>query len=203
MAAFKNASIDLPEGAIHPATRAAWRAWLAAHHASAVSVWVTTWRKAAGKSTLSYDDMVEEALCFGWVDSRPRQLDEQRTMLYFTPRKKASGWSKPNKERIARLQAAGLIEPAGQAVIDAAQRDGSWEKLDAVEALETPSDLEAALATLPPAADNWAAFPRSAKRGILEWIVQAKRAETRAARITQTATMAQRNERANQWSPKT
>lgn len=186
----------------HPTTRAQWRAWLAAHHASSTGVWVIGWKQGTGKPRLSYDELVEEALCFGWVDSRPAKLDEERSMLYFSPRKRGSGWSRPNKERIARLEAAGLLSPAGRAAVEAAKADGSWSKLDAVEALVIPDDLRRAFASHPGAAANFETFPRSAKRGILEWIVQAKRPETRAARVEETARLAARNERANQWRPK-
>ncbi|MGL4553725.1 MAG: YdeI/OmpD-associated family protein [Gemmataceae bacterium] len=195
--------MDAPENSVHPATRADWRAWLADRHGRAAGVWVITWKKAAQRDTPSYDDLVEEALCFGWVDSRPGKLDGLRTMLYFAPRKPGSGWARPNKLRIERLVAAGLMTPAGQAKIDAAKADGSWEKLDAVEALEVPADLAAALAALAEARANWDAFPRSARRGILEWVVQARRPETRARRVAETARLAAVNERANQWKGRT
>jgi uncharacterized protein YdeI (YjbR/CyaY-like superfamily) len=122
-------------------------------------------------------------------------------MLWFAPRKPGTGWSRLNKERVERLLELGALAPAGLAKIRAAQRDGSWSKLDAVERLELPEDLRAALRALPQAAANFEAFPPSAKRGILEWIGAAKRAPTRAARIAETAECAARNERANQWRP--
>jgi uncharacterized protein YdeI (YjbR/CyaY-like superfamily) len=190
---------DLPADAVHPKTRAAWRAWLIKHHGTSAGVWLVSYKKATGLARFEYDVAVEEALCVGWVDSKPRKLDDARSMLWFAPRKPGTGWSKPNKTRIARLTAAGSMLPAGLAKVEAAKRDGSWTKLDAVEALEVPPDLAAALKRHPPAAEHFEAFPRSVKRGILEWIVQAKRAETRAKRIDETATLAARNERANQW----
>jgi uncharacterized protein YdeI (YjbR/CyaY-like superfamily) len=193
---------ELPDNAFHPSTRAQWRAWLKKHHTRNEGVWLVSFKKAAQQPTVSYDEAVEEALCFGWVDSKPRKLDDARTMLWFAPRKPGSGWAATNKARVAQLIEAGWMMPAGLAKIDAAKADGSWAALDAVEALQTPPDLAKALKTLPPAAANFEAFPKSAKRGILEWISHAKRAETRAARIQETATLAQRNERANQWKPK-
>jgi uncharacterized protein YdeI (YjbR/CyaY-like superfamily) len=193
----------LPPDAVQPADRDAWRAWLAAHHGRDTGVWLVTCKATSGKPRIPYDHAVEEALCFGWVDSRPRALDAERTMLWFAPRKPRSGWSAPNKRRIERMLAAGRMHPAGLAKIEAAKADGSWEALDAVEALVVPDDLAAAFAAHPPAADRWAAFPRSVKRGILEWIVSARRADTRARRVHETATKAQRNERAAQWSPRT
>lgn len=183
-------------------TRAAWRDWLAAHHKSAAGAWLVSWKKATGRPAVGYDAAVEEALCVGWVDSLPRRLDSERTMLYFAPRKAGSAWSRPNQERVARLEAAGLMRAAGQAKVDAARADGSWARLDAVEALVVPDDLAAAFEAHPGAAGFWDAFPRSARRGILEWIVQARRPETRARRVDETARLAARNERANQWRPR-
>jgi uncharacterized protein YdeI (YjbR/CyaY-like superfamily) len=185
-----------------PSSLAEWSEWLEANHARPSGVWLVTWKRATGRQFATYEETVTEALRVGWVDSVTQGLDEQRSMLWFAPRKAASGWSKPNKDRIARLESTGRMLPAGAAVVARAQADGSWSKLDAVEALEVPDDLAAAFAALPGSADHWEAFPRSAKRGILEWIVQAKRPETRAKRIAETAEKAQRGERANQWSPK-
>jgi uncharacterized protein YdeI (YjbR/CyaY-like superfamily) len=191
--------VELPDNSVHPLSRAAWRAWLKKHHTRNDGVWFISFKKSANQPTVSYDEAVEEALCFGWVDSKPRKLDEQRSMLWFAPRKAGSGWSAPNKVRVAKMTEAGLMAPAGLAKVQAAKANGSWLALDAVEALHVPPDLAKALAQHSFAAKNFDAFPRSAKRGILEWIGNAKRAETRAARIAQTAELAQRNERANQW----
>lgn len=188
-----------PPNSVHPKSRAAWRAWLAKHHTRTEGVWLVSYKKATRKPRVEYEEAVEEALCFGWVDSKPSKLDDERSMLYFAPRKGGSGWSKPNKERVERLIAAGLMMPAGLAKIEAAKKDGTWNALDAVEALEVPSDLKKALASLPNAGANWDAFPRSAKRGILEWISNAKKPETRASRVEETARLAAENKRANQW----
>ena len=170
---------DLPPDAIHLSTRAAWRAWLEAHHAEARSVWLVSFKKATGQPSVSYDEAVEEALCVGWIDSTQRTLDATRSMLYFAPRKKGSGWSKPNKARVEKLAANGQMRPAGWAKVERAKADGSWALLDAVEALEIPDDLARAFLAYPHARQHFEAFPRSARRGILEWIVQAKRPETR------------------------
>ena len=184
---------------VHPLTREEWRAWLEAHHARPEGAWLVTFKRATGQPRVEYEEAVEEALCFGWVDSKANALDEARSILWFAPRKKGSGWSKPNKERIERLLAAGKMTPAGLAKVEAAKADGSWTLLDDVEQLIIPPDLLAALAAAPPAAENFDAFPRSVKRGILEWITQAKRAETRAARVAETARLAAEGKRANQW----
>jgi uncharacterized protein YdeI (YjbR/CyaY-like superfamily) len=180
-------------------TREQWRAWLSEHAATSPGVWLVTWKKTSPHPTLAYDDLVEEALCFGWVDSLPRSLDDERTQLRVTPRKKGSNWSRPNKERVERLTAAGLMTPAGRAVVEAAKADGSWSALDDVENLVEPDDLRTALDAHPEARRQWDGFPRSARRGILEWIGNAKRPQTRADRIRTTVTEAARGVRANQW----
>ena len=183
---------------VQPSDRAAWRAWLIAHHATSTGVHLVTWRRVAGRPTLDYGAAVEEALCVGWIDSKAGKLDADRATLWFTPRRPRSGWSRPNKERVERLIAAGLMLPAGLAAIEEAKRLGTWTLLDDVEDLVVPADLDAALAANPPAQTNWDGFSRSAKRALLAWIVQAKRPETRAKRIDETATRAARNERANE-----
>jgi uncharacterized protein YdeI (YjbR/CyaY-like superfamily) len=188
-----------PENSVHPLTRTEWRAWLEQNHTRKEGVWLVTYKKATGKPRVEYGESVEEALCFGWVDSKGNKLDEERSLLWFAPRKNGSNWSASNKERVERLIAAGLMAPAGLARIEAAKADGSWNALDAVEALEIPPDLQAVLGSYSAARQNFEAFPRSVKRAILEWISNAKRPETRAKRIEETARLAQENIRANQW----
>jgi uncharacterized protein YdeI (YjbR/CyaY-like superfamily) len=183
---------------IHIETRAEWRAWLEQNHTRTEGIWLISNKKSSGKPRLDYGEAVEEALCFGWIDSKGKMLDEERTMLWFAPRKPGSGWSRPNKERVDRLIAAGQMSSAGLAKIEAAKQDGSWNALDAVEALEIPADLMEALAANPPAKGNFEAFPRSVKRGILAWIASAKRPKTRAIRVAETARLAAENIRANQ-----
>ena len=180
-------------------SREEWRAWLAEHHADSPGVWLVTYKKGEGRPYVPYGDVVEEALAYGWVDSLGRALDEHRSQLLMTPRKPGSKWSRPNKERVERLRAAGLMAPAGERVVSAAQEDGSWVALDGVEALEEPDDLRAALDADPEARRHWDAFPRSARRGILEWLLNARTESTRTRRITEIATLAARGERANQW----
>lgn len=190
-----------PQNSVHPKTRAAWRAWLMKHHTRGEGVWLITYKLASGKQGLTYAEAVEEALCFGWIDSKPAKLDDERTMQWYSPRKPKSMWSAINKERIVRLIAEGKMHPAGLAKIEAAQADGSWSKLDAIDAMEMPDDLAAALAAHPPALEHFDAFPPSVKKFLLYWVTSAKRPETRAARIAETAAKAQRGERANQWRP--
>ncbi len=193
----------LPENAIQPATRAAWRRWLERHHTRDKGVWFVYFKKSSGKQRFTYDDLVEEALCFGWIDGQARTLDAERAMLWLSPRKPKSVWSAPNKVRVARVIAAGLMHPAGQAKVDAAQANGHWTALDATDRLEVPDDLAAALAATPKARAHFDAFPASAKKGVLEWVRQANRPETRARRIAEAARMAAVNERMNGTSPKT
>ncbi len=188
---------DLPR--IEVSTRTAWRDWLATNHEQADSVWVVTYKANASQPRVPWDDLVEEALAFGWIDSLPRKLDAERTMLLMSPRKPGSSWSGVNKARIDKLMAAGLMHPAGLAKIEQARADGSWSALDAVDRLEVPPDLQAAFDARPGAGEAWAGFPPSARRGILEWIGAARRPETRAKRIAETAEAARVGERANQW----
>ncbi|MBD3882434.1 YdeI/OmpD-associated family protein [Phormidium tenue FACHB-886] len=194
--------VKVPENSIHPETRAEWRSWLEQHHKRNEGIWLISYKKTTGKPRFDYDEAVEEALCFGWIDSKPNKLDEERSLLWFAPRKRRTGWSKLNKERVERLLQQGLVMPAGLAKVEAAKADGSWNALDAVEALEIPADLEQALSADAAAKQNFEAFPKSVKRGILEWIASAKKPETRARRVEETAQLAARNERANQWRGK-
>jgi uncharacterized protein YdeI (YjbR/CyaY-like superfamily) len=191
--------IKAPPNSIHPQTRAAWRKWLKQNHIRAEGVWLISYKKGTGKPRFEYDEAVEEALCFGWIDSKPNKLDEERSMLWYAPRKAGTGWSKINKARAERMIKAGRMTPAGLVKIDAAKRDGSWSALDTIEALEVPPDLAAALSANPMAQQYFDAFPRSVKRSILEWIANAKKPETRAKRIEETARLAAQNIRANQW----
>ena len=173
--------------------RAAWRAWLEANHATSPGIWLVFDKKSAGRERLAYGDAVEEALCFGWIDSLTRTLDAAQYLQLYTPRKPKSTWSRPNKERVERLRAAGLLRPPGIAAIELAQANGSWSALDQVDSLEIPPDLAKALARSPTAKRNFDAFPPSARRGYLYWVLSAKRAETRAERIAKVVDLAARN----------
>lgn len=196
---MKKAAEDYPR--VEVRSRAQLRAWLTDHHGASIGAWIVTFKKDRGPY-VSARDVCEEAICFGWIDSLPRKLDADRTMLLVTPRKPGSRWSAVNRERAERLLAEGQIAAAGLETIRRAESDGSWTALDGVEALELPADLVASFdAAISTARNNFDAFPRSAKRGILEWILAAKRPETRARRIEETVTLAARNERANQWKP--
>lgn len=168
-----------------PADRAAWRAWLVANHATATGVWAVTYRRTAGKPIVTYEELVEEALCFGWIDSQLGRLDDERAMLRFTPRKRGSAWSRSNKERVERLNADGRMTAAGLRIIEAARGDGSWDALNDVDDLLVPDDLAAALAGNPAAARGFEAMSASMKKPVLYWVTSAKRPETRARRIAE------------------
>jgi len=188
-----SALADAPE--VFVEDRPTWRTWLEANHARSTGAWLVTWRSRSGKQGLPYEEAVEEALCFGWVDGTGGTVDEDRGKLYFAPRKPTSGWAATNKARVERLIADGRMTPAGLAAIERAKTNGSWELLDSVERLEVPPDLDAALRTLPSAATNFAAFPPSARKQALAALVMARRPETRAERVRRIAQAAARNER--------
>jgi uncharacterized protein YdeI (YjbR/CyaY-like superfamily) len=176
--------------------------WLAENHSTSRGIWLVTFKKAAGPRYLPYHAIVEEALRFGWIDSRPRKVDELRSARLLTPRKRGSNWSPVNKRRIDALRDAGLIEPAGLAAIEAAKADGSWTALDHVESPHEPDDLAAALDANPAARAFWRDSPPFFKRATLEWIATAKRPETRAKRVAATVDEAAAGRRVNEWRPK-
>ncbi len=183
---------------VHAATRDEWRDWLAEHHATDKAVWLVIHKKASTEPSVTYDEAVEEALCFGWIDSRGNKMDDMKYRLIFTPRKRGSVWAATNKARVERLIAEGRMTPAGLALIEAAKADGSWDALNHVDALELPDDLLGALAANDDAQRYFDAFPDSAKRAILFWVTSAKRPETRAKRIAESVELASRNIRAPQ-----
>ncbi|WP_263731109.1 YdeI/OmpD-associated family protein [Cellulomonas sp. SG140] len=167
------------------------RAWLVENHASSSGVWLVRPRPGPDRDAPSYDELIEELLAFGWIDGQYAPIDADTSMLWITHRKPRSGWSRLSKERVARVQAAGRMTPAGAAVIEAAQADGSWALLDDVEALVVPPDLEAALAARPGAREHWDGFGPGARKVVLTWIVTARRPDTRAARVEEAARSAE------------
>lgn len=178
---------------VYARDRAEWRAWLEAHHLSAKGVWLIYYKQHTGQPTIPYDEAVEEALCFGWIDSRPNTLDSERYMQMFTRRKAKSPWSRLNKQRVERLTEQGLMAPAGLAMVAAAQRDGSWSVYDAIEDLRVPDDLRRALAERPEAERHFEAFSASAKKQLLWWVESAKQPKTRANHIEQVVGAAAEN----------
>ena len=182
--------------AVHPETVEQWRDWLAEHHAETTGVWLVQWKRHTGRPAMSYEDAITEALAWGWVDSTAGTVDADRAKLWYSPRRPTSGWSRPNKLRVERLLAEGRMRPAGQRCIDVAKRNGTWTLLDDVEDLVVPDDLAAALDARPGARAHWDAFPRSPRRAMLVWLVEAKRPDTRARRVAEIADKAADNQRA-------
>ncbi|MDQ3412856.1 MAG: YdeI/OmpD-associated family protein [Chloroflexota bacterium] len=168
-------------------SRRKWRDWLLANHDTSPGIWLVNYRPGSGQPRLRYDEAVEEALCFGWIDSQARTIDDERAKQLYTPRRRGSGWSRLNKQRIDRLLTAGLMHPAGVAKMETAQRDGSWTIYDAIEDLAMPDDLVAALAAHPTAGAGFLAFSASTRKQLLWWIASAKRPETRSNRIERVA----------------
>jgi uncharacterized protein YdeI (YjbR/CyaY-like superfamily) len=177
----------------YAADRTAWRTWLENNHAASRGIWLIYDKGTTGQRTLSYDDIVDEALCFGWIDSLTHSFDDKQAMLYVSPRNPKSPWSKVNKQRVARLIDTGLMTDAGLAVVETSKANGSWTSYDAVEELIVPSDLAGALAGNKTAERNFEAFSASNKKQILWYIVSAKRPETRKKRIAQITAAAEQN----------
>lgn len=176
---------------LEPATVEEWSAWLREHHAQPQGVWLISPRKASDRS-VSYEEAVLEALRYGWVDSTAKPVDEHRSMQWFAPRRRGSMWTRINKGRVARLEEAGLLEPAGAAAIASAQETGMWTLMDQVEDLVVPDDLAAAFDRHPGSREHWESWSASAQKLMLTWIVLAKRPETRATRVETTAEKAAR-----------
>lgn len=180
----------------HAETREQWRAWLVEHHASARGVWLCSWRTPTGRPRCPYPEAVEEAICFGWIDSTTTRLDDERGLQLFTPRRARSSWTRLNRRRAAEMEQRGLMTEAGRRAIAAAQANGWWTIADPVEDLEEPPELRAALDGDPRARDSWDGFPPSARKQMLWWIVSAARDETRASRVRATVEAAARGQRA-------
>lgn len=185
---------------VEPATRAEWRAWLQTNHATSPGCWLVTAKASSGRTTVDYEEAIQEALCFGWVDSQARSIDAERGALLYTPRKPGSTWAGTNKRRVEQLEAEGLMTDAGRAVIEVAKADGSWTVLDDVEAGRLPDDLVAGLAAVPGAQAAWDAFPPGVRRGLHSWVIAAKRPQTRAARVEQVASEAAAGRRAGPYA---
>ena len=175
----------------------AWRARLAKNHDKEKSAWLVTPHKGKATTDLDYNSAVEEALCFGWVDSTANKYDASNTAQYYAPRGPGSKWSITNHERVARLVEEDLMMPAGQAVIDLAKRSVTWDVLIDAQNDVLPEDLQRAFKKNKTAIKHFIAFPPSSRRLIMEWIASAKRLETRAKRIAETVALAAKNIRAN------
>jgi len=174
---------------VEPASAKEWGDWLAAHHTQPTGVWLVSPRRDADKA-FSYEESVLEALRYGWVDSTQKPVDADHSMMWFAPRRAGSIWTRINKGRVTRLEEAGLMEAAGAAAIAAAKESGMWTLMDAVEDLIVPDDLAAAFDAHPGSREHWETFSPSSQKQMLAWIVMAKKAETRAARVETTAAKA-------------
>ena len=180
----------------HAETRAQWRSWLEHHHATTPGVWLCSWRGSGGKPRCPYPEVVEEALCFGWIDSTATILDDARGLQLVTPRKPKSSWTRLNRRRVADMENAGLMTDAGRRVVDVAKTNGFWTLYDAAEDLLEPDGLATALDANPTARAAWASFPASARRAMIWWVITAVRDETKARRIATIVTKAAAGQRA-------
>lgn len=188
---------DAPQ--VEITSRESLRDWLAANQSQPEGIWLILWKKATPEKHVPVTDVIDECLCFGWVDSLVRKKDERRSMLYISPRKPGSNWSRVNKDKIARLEAEGRMTGAGWAVVERAKADGTWTALDDVENLVLPADLAEALDSQPGSSEVWEGWPRSVKRGALETLFNAKRPATREKRIAEILRCARDGERPFQF----
>ena len=177
---------------VRPGSRQAWRDWLKAHHASSPGVWLVYAKKHTGIPSLSYTDAVEEALCYGWIDSLIHPIDDALYKQVFTPRKPASRWSATNKARVERLTAAGLMTAAGMALVALAKKRGTWSAMDQAASLPMPPELQQAIDGNVAARKNWPSFSPGMRKGFVMMVTSAKRPETRTARIARIVEMVAR-----------
>jgi len=191
-----------PIGQFEPRDRPSWRAWLEKNHKTKNGVWLVFHKNGARKSSITYTEAVEEALAFGWIDSRGRRIDAERTMLMMSPRRPKSPWARVNKDRVERLIQSGLMAPAGMEKVEAAKRDGSWDFFDDIDRLVFPPDLKKALAANENARAYFEGSGRTYKRLALQWIATAKRPETRASRIAEIVGLASRGLKAGWYAPR-
>lgn len=192
---MKNPSQNIPEFVAR--SRAEWRNWLVKNHLETQNIYLVIFKKSSSSYALSLDEAIDEALCFGWIDSTPKKRDNESYSLLFAHRNPKSNWSAVNKGKVDKLTAAGLMETEGLRLVDLAKETGTWTALDDIEKGIVPYDLAKALEANQKANEYWGEFPVSVKRGILEWIGNAKKSETRQKRIEETVASAELNIRAN------
>lgn len=190
---------ELIPNAYRPKNKAGWRKWLAQNHLSKESVWLIYNKANSGLRTISHSEAVDEALCFGWIDSKGLSIDDVSYRVFFTRRKPRSVWSKVNKEKVSKLIEDGRMTKAGLESIDIAKQNGSWTILDEVEALVIPADLQKEFDRHSTAKNYFESLSRSTKRNMLQWLVLAKRAETRQKRIDEIITCANENKKPKQF----
>jgi uncharacterized protein YdeI (YjbR/CyaY-like superfamily) len=185
----------------YAASRQDWRNWLEQNAENEISVWLIIHKKASPQPSIYYPEAVDEALCFGWIDSKANKRDEFTYYQFFSKRKPKSNWSKVNKIKVAQLIEQGLMRPSGLKMIEHAKSIGTWDALNEVEEIRIPDEMQKFFDEQPVAFQHWNLFSRSVKRGILEWILIAKRPETRTKRIVETVSLAAENKKANQFRP--
>lgn len=177
----------------YPTSQTEWRQWLAENHLSKQSVWLVFYAKSSKKPTITWSQAVEEALCFGWIDSKKIKIDAETAHQFFSKRKPKSTWSKINKVKVQQLIELGLMTEAGLRSIEIAKQNGSWTILDEVEDLIIPNDLEKAFQKHKGSKDYFLGLSKSAKKLLLSWIVLAKLPHTRQSRINEIAESAGQN----------
>jgi uncharacterized protein YdeI (YjbR/CyaY-like superfamily) len=183
----------------YPKTLKDWRTWLMKNHQTKSSVWLIYYKKATGKPTISWSEAVDEALCFGWIDSKHVGIDAEQSQQFFSKRKPKGTWSKINKIKIEKLRAEGRMTPSGEEIIAIAKENGSWTILDEVEEMIVPNDLEQALDLKPDAKAFFFSLSKSVQKAMLQWLVLAKRAETRLNRITEIVDLAVKKQKPKQF----
>jgi uncharacterized protein YdeI (YjbR/CyaY-like superfamily) len=187
--------------AVMAKSRKTWRQWLVKNHIKEKFAWLIIFHKGSSTKSVYYAEAVEEALCFGWIDSKPNKRDEESFYLSFAKRSPKSKWSKINRDRVEKLTQQGLITSAGQEMIDLAKASGTWEALSIIDNETMPEDLQRKFDRNKTAFKNFKAFPPSSRKIILHWISEAKRSETRKTRIDETVRLAKENIRANHYRP--
>jgi len=170
-----------------------WREWLHDNHHSSQGVHLVFYRVDSGKESMRWEEAVQVAICYGWIDSTVKRLDDERRRQMFTPRKDKSVWSKVNKTYIEKLIAEDLMHESGLKKIETAKQNGSWESLDSVENMEIPNDLAIAFSQNKMALDNYNSFSPSYRKSYLYWLNQAKREETRNTRIAEIIRLCEQN----------
>ncbi|HEX2533138.1 MAG TPA: YdeI/OmpD-associated family protein [Chitinophagaceae bacterium] len=171
----------------HPESPEGWRKWLEQHHLTEQSVWLVCHTKKSGKKTISWSESVDVALCFGWIDSKKIKIDEETSYQFFSRRKPKSTWSRINKEKVAKLIGEGLMTKAGLEAVEIAKENGSWTVLDPVEELVIPEDLEEAFRSRQGSKQYFMSLSKSARKILLQWLVLAKKPETRKKRVDELA----------------
>ncbi|UII24368.1 YdeI/OmpD-associated family protein [Fulvivirga ligni] len=182
-----------------PKSRTDWRKWLEKNHQSKQSVWLVYFKTSTKVPSISWSEAVDEAICFGWIDSTKKAVDEKRYMQYFSKRKPNSIWSKVNKEKVEKLIANGRMRESGFNSIQVAKQNGSWLILDDVEALVVPEDLKEALENYHEATEFFNSLSKSSKKILLHWVMSAKRPETRRKRVLEIALSASKRQKPKQF----